>query len=332
MVDPLSSIKMASYISQLPSLFFFLSATIQAVANLKVSTPPRVTVPLGGNVTIPCTADSSELDAIYWNRVADYGSLEIVVSRVFPEDPTGVGLDSGDFNITANNSLVINYMRLEYEQPYVCIVLDTSLADDSSTTEVIATVKPREAPTIKFSCHGGPCGPQLEEEDFVNLTCTSDEARPPVTLMWTNPAGTIIQELFNDTQDGSQLGTFVTSSTIQYKFKRATTLTCHADGEAVGKDSAEQQAMVELSLKTTEAPTQGTGSPSGTKPPNARQDNYNGEGENGRGGLDLVTILMVAVAVSVLVVIILIVAVVVLYKKNQESPSSQSCMMKYFIV
>lgn len=82
------------------------------------------------------------MDAIYWNRVDDQGNLEIVVSRLLSEgDPTGVGLDSGDFNITANNSLVINYMRLEYEQPYVCTVLDTSLADDSSTTEVIATGK-----------------------------------------------------------------------------------------------------------------------------------------------------------------------------------------------
>ncbi|KAJ8034840.1 hypothetical protein HOLleu_21848 [Holothuria leucospilota] len=115
---------------------------IQAVANLKVSTPPRVTVPLGGNVTIPCRADSSELVAIYWTRFGDHGSLEIVVSRLLPEgDPRGVGLDSGDFNITAKNSLVINYMRLEYEQPYVCTILDTSVVDDSSTTEVIATDK-----------------------------------------------------------------------------------------------------------------------------------------------------------------------------------------------
>lgn len=115
---------------------------IQAVANLKVSTPPRVTVPLGGNVTIPCTTDSSELYAIYWNRVEAQGNLEIVVSRQFPEgDPTGVGLDSGDFNITANNSLVINNMKLGHEHSYQCTALDNSLKDDSSITEVVATGK-----------------------------------------------------------------------------------------------------------------------------------------------------------------------------------------------
>lgn len=112
-------------------------------------------------------------------------------------------------------------------------------------------MKPEVGPSIGLECQDDLCSPQLELGDIVNLTCTSGEARPAIELIWTNDHGTPLTPIYEDLGEGSLTGTFVTVSTIQYTFKRATILTCQADGESIGKGSAEQRKTIALTLSTT---------------------------------------------------------------------------------
>ncbi|XP_071841842.1 uncharacterized protein [Apostichopus japonicus] len=312
---------MASFLICVSSLFLLISALIQVTLNLIVVTPERVAAPLGRSAIIPCTTDQTDepYEVIYWSRGHHPEESEQIVFKRKDTPPGGIGMTSGHFNITEDGGLVINYMRIEFEGSYVCQVLDAAFDDDFSTTELIATVKPEVGPSIGLECQDDLCSPQLELGDVVNLTCTSGEARPAIELIWTNDHGTPLTPIYEDLGEGSLTGTFVTVSTIQYTFKRATILTCQADGESIGKGSAEQRKTIALTLSTTAAPdVKPEVDPSG-KPTNEKA--LLGKPNSGKGkskGLDLVIILVVVVAVSIGVVFILVIAVAVLYKKNKE--------------
>lgn len=107
--------------------------------NLEAVTPPRVAVPLGGASVIPCQTEVPYI-SLYWDRILDEDNEMIVVASLQGE-LSGQGLDSGDFNLTEDGTLVINYMRLSYEARYKCTVLGKNFNDATSYTQLVATGK-----------------------------------------------------------------------------------------------------------------------------------------------------------------------------------------------
>ncbi|XP_003725396.2 uncharacterized protein LOC100888071 isoform X2 [Strongylocentrotus purpuratus] len=240
-----------SFLSLRMYVMIFVGASLmcESISALEIFTQKTVSLWLDKtDQSIPCDVrlqEGERISGFSWSRAQEGASDPTEIIKVFRDVVSGSGIESGNFSLSENKSLVLHRPpTIEDEGQYICkVILSGASAGDQNTNS--STIRVLSAPTELYptilECANADehaenedetCVIKLEVGTGINLTCEISGFRPLLDLRWTNATQDEIASYrtLTNNSDGTQnlSVTFeVTSSLERQEFS------CNVSGEAV---------------------------------------------------------------------------------------------------
>ncbi|XP_041470397.1 uncharacterized protein LOC121419960 isoform X1 [Lytechinus variegatus] len=245
-----------SFISWRMFVMIYVGASLmcERISALEVITQGTVSLWLHQkDQSIPCDVRLEEGERIYafsWSRMeqeeGEAPSLKTIV-KVFKDAVSGSGIESGNFSLSVNRSLVLHRPPTIEDEglSYVCKVILFGAPkghQNASTIRVLSA--PKEPYPFIPECANGheyvertnnTCVIKQEAGTSLNLTCKMSGFRPLVDLRWTNNSHSDIPSYrtLTNNSDGTQ-SMSVTFEVIASLERQE--FSCNVSGEAVSGD------------------------------------------------------------------------------------------------
>lgn len=139
-------------------------------------------VELGTTATVKCFFSGSHL-GIFWYNSTDHINEDSLLS-LRDSIKNGVGYSSGEFDIHANGSLIINNVSLEHDHEFTAVKMMPGITLFPFPVRVVVIAKPDVLfPMIQDgTCKADFCF--IDAQGGSELICAVHDTRPSVTLSW----------------------------------------------------------------------------------------------------------------------------------------------------
>ncbi|KAJ8018960.1 NLR family CARD domain-containing protein 4 [Holothuria leucospilota] len=234
------------------TIFIFVIMKMQKVVDSKECFSPQY-VTMGSVGIIQC-AFSEDVDTVFWYNTTDLLNSDTIITL---QDAVkdGSGLDSGEFDIEPNGSLIINNVSLKHEGTYTVIKLDSPTSTPVTyTISVVVLAKTFDRQPIIKACgsKSDMCFQTFQRNS--EIVCTVRDARTAIPVKW------MVRTADGDRNISSAL--VITNETHTYFTSRVTAtdpfvyseilslLVCKADGPPGLLEKNESLVLLQNSHET----------------------------------------------------------------------------------